>query len=289
MKKRFNVNQILILIFLFWIIPINIMAQDDDLKKYNKFFFSQLDDYKKWLDYTNISEVINVDTIEIKQDKLFLKMKMPDKHSWNRLMEVSGDIPALIFNKFIFQMDIDRKQGEIEIDGKDAVVYISYYSNQIDIEMQEKMGIVSDNLNIKLKGIKLSNDTIAIEPDKAIEEIKKRLEKGFEEYFKKYKARFGKYGFNKILNFENELVFEISNIKDVVLQEGYFEYLQIRFILVEKEGNVKLFYSINGKYGAGIIWAPKDSRYRDMEPENAEKMRKFNLKVKSKINEILKG
>ena len=286
-------------IFILSIILLNIFiafqdAQAENLKSYKVFFDEKLEDYKKWLEHANLSNIISIDSLEIEPDKLFLRLKMPDKHNWMRLNEYISktylkQLSDILFNQFAFQADLKKEQLEIKVDGTDAIVLIFYEHNKIVTRMPKKMGPVSSSLDIPIDDLKISSTkTVSLQSKKILVDIKSILKKELNRYVQPYKASDSDYQFDVILDIGNELTINIKNVKKLILNENdYFERITISSQIWEENNMLRITFSVYGKYAAGILWAPKESRYKSMEPDYAKNLEEFNSKLATFINSVL--
>jgi hypothetical protein len=77
-----------------------------------------------------------------------------------------------------------------------------------------------------------------------------------------------------------ELTYEITNISNEILDVGYFERIIIEVKLM-KTGSKRLNirYNVQGKYASGLIWAPRNSEYKDMETKYPYELAKYTKKL----------
>jgi len=287
-------NSILILVVILTSVFLNCpVVQAESLKSNKEFFETKLEEYKKWLAYTNISSVIAVDSLEIKSDKVSLRLKMPDKHNWIRLNEYTSKnyhkpIADILFDQFLFQADLEKEQLVIKVDGIDALVFIYYENNEIMTEMPKKMGPVSSSLDIPIDDLKILSSNISLQSKKMLSEIKRILKEELRKYFASYKTKYSDYKFDIIYDVGSKLEVDIRNIASLVLEdEKYFERIIINFRFNQEQDAINIQFSVLGKYAAGIIWSPKESRYEDMSIDYADQLKKFSSKLTTEINSIL--
>ncbi|MCI5178471.1 MAG: hypothetical protein D3911_03950 [Candidatus Electrothrix sp. AW3_4] len=268
-------------------------AQAENLKSYKIFFDEKLEDYKKWLEHANLSNIISIDSLEIEPDKVFLRLKMPDKHNWIRLNEYTKktyqkELADILFNQFAFQADLKNEQLDIKVDGTDAVVLIFYENNNIVTRMPKKMGPVSSNLDIPINELKISSDSISLKEKKIISDVKNTIKNELRKYAEPYKARSSAYKFEIVSDIKDQLVIEINNIKKFIIgEDDYFERIKITSHIWQDNDSLRITFTLYGKYAAGIIWAPRESRYKDMEPNYSGKLKKFISKFETIIYSTL--
>lgn len=281
---------IAVLILLF---PFYLKAQD--LTKDKHFFEEKLEDTKEWLSSSKLDLVIKINKVEVSSEKVIVKMNIPDYSNWNNLDEKIKEenenkigLSETIFKKIVFQMDLENEQLEIEFEGADILIVVTYFDNAIQTEKMQKMGIISDKIEVPINDVKLDKRTYKNVSKDSITVIKSMLKKGLQEYLKENETYFEDYKFDIILDIRSQLVLEISNISKVIItDESYFEHIRLDFQFNKEEDKISITYDIKAKYAAGIIWAPRESRYKDVDPKYSESFKKFSDKLKNQINQIL--
>ena len=277
-----------------------------NLTTHNNFFKSQIPDFKIWLAQFNVKNttnfnapVLSFDTISVyKETQLLLKLKVLDKENWLELNKrtdslLDKNLSEILIEKLAFQMDLKQEQCLIKIDGLDVKLSIKNKEGKLTTKLMKKMGEVSDGHIVPVGDINnlRVGDKLVIK--ETISTIEERLEKGLDNYFKKFETTFSKYNFKVLSNLNNKLIIEINNIHECVISENdYFEHIELNFtfsVLNENNNNsINIQYSINAKYAAGIIWSPHLSDYHDANSKYPDEMRKFNLRLKTQIDKIIK-
>jgi hypothetical protein len=284
------------------LITFNLLTSAQDLTQYKDFFISKIPEYKEWLKQSNLGHVLSFDTIKVKTDKVHLRLKVHDKKqnkicdkanylALNDTIEKQYDktVSYILFEKLIFLMDLNKEQIEINIDSKDAFIDIWNENSRLIVDIVSKMGEVADGYRIEIKEIKGLNKTSCTKTNGTINAIKNKLGKKLEKEYEQYEAFFEDYDFDIVSRLGNELIIEINNVvKLIIVDESYFEHIEIKFEFTEEDSVVKIDYLIRAKYGAGIIWAPKSSDYYDVSPKYQNELEKFSIKFKNKIDKILK-
>lgn len=290
-------NKIIKLIF-FIIFTLNFAtAKSQNLKSHKIFFKSKVPEFESWLKQFNQSKsdttIIKFEKIYFKNDTILgMKLEIPDEYNWNRLNDTINilyhtTLGKLLINKFAFLMDLQISQCYIIANGIDVKIVIKTRKGKIETNIQRKQGDISDNRKIKIGNIKNIRTGEKINSTKSIDIAKSLLQKGLKEYFKQYEAFFEDYQFKVIYKLDNKLIIDVNNVVDVVLNKGHFEHIRIDFTFVANDDNLDIQYKVNAKHAAGIIWAPFNSDYKEIAPNN-QKFIDFNLTLKNQIDEILK-
>lgn len=282
-----------ITILLVILISTNCIAQNQKDFQQQGFYPKQTKQLNTWLFSNSISEdLLQALSFENSEDKVLLKMKVKDIINWNNLSEKSlaetGErFSESLFHKSSFLVDIMPSQLIVEIEGTDCFIFLSYAKGIIEEDKQIKMGDISDGHKIPIGNLNKLISAEHIETGEDLDLVKDLLQSGLKVEFKKYKTKFEKYSFQVLSSLDNHLIITVSNVTDLILEEGYFEFIRLHFDFETKTNFLLVDYRIQAKYGAGIIWAPKSTDYDDMESEFPNQLSEFNLKLKNLINQLL--
>ena len=284
-----------IIFFLLFVWDLTICAQSSELVSNHDFYSEQVVALNSWLTANDLSDsLITAKAIEISSPGVKLRMEVRDKLNWSHLNERSyretGEaFYETLFEKFVFLGDLQRSQLEIEIEGMDSYIFITFENGSIAEDFMDKMGEISDNHKVPISSFRSLIGPGTFQTNQfSLDQIKKKIVDGMMNHFKPYKARFQEYRFQVLSQIDNELIFTISNVRNVVLDEGYFEHIRLTIDFDISPASIDLKYRIGAKYGAGIIWAPRRSDYRDMDPKYLDQLQDFNLIVKNLIDQLLK-
>jgi hypothetical protein len=285
------------LITLIILLSISQLAYSQDLRKDSSFFYKQVDAYQQWLKETGFDKVISYESIEILSDKLILRFNLKSDLDWFGLKksyneEDPNSINELLFFRATFLFEIPMENAEIRLsDHQNYYVNISY-NNKLVVNEPNPKGIVKNHLIvpvIKINKLKLTTTSDAIENN--VEIVKDIIENYLRNYYKTKTARFSKANI-RILQDENIVFVKISNISREIIDEGLIGYWELieMVIRVEQVGtNVRIAYTLQGKYGAGVFLAPRQNDYVDMERDYKAYLDNYNQQIKSNIrNELLK-
>jgi|GEM_PF-2158510 len=260
-------------------------------------FFEKLtDQFRVVLDSSGLSEVVEIDTVAISAKKLVFKFIIPDKanlSSLNRTLDsLTGQaFEAVMFDKAQLLSDLPAQNIRLSFSGKDAVINVESgpKNNGLVTSIKDKMGETSDGIILPLNGLKLNISQISTDRNGSFKEMKKLLTKGLASFFKqKNSSWFQSSNLEVVSDFKpDELVLRVTNAKDIVLKLGHFEYLRMSFRFSVENEQLQLNYTVDGKYGAGILWAPFDQDYYPMSPKYEAELRFFSSEtLKTTISNI---
>lgn len=276
-------------------------AQDSEivLEEHEAFFAGIPAPYRAWLSETGLAPIIGMDTVGIQNDLLVFRFTIPDKANWLYLDSVllaSGgrDLAAELFDRAQLLSDLPAPLIRLKLDGKDALLTIELNPDgtQLDVYFADKMGQVSDNILLPIKQLRFAG-TAASEKnvDWQAPQLKSRIQDGLTLFFKsRNQSWFQESRLEVVANYRPDaFVLRVTNIKGVVLDLNYFEYLRLSFqFSAAAEGYLKVTYSVDGKYGAGILWAPFESEYHPMSPEFDPALTQFASEIlKTEIAKLL--
>lgn len=276
-------------------------ANAQNLTEYNDFFIKKIPEYRSWLNQSNMGAILRVDTIEVSDEELLLKLQcfdtlrnsLADKANLDsldvNLRHINQTYSEVLFDKLVFLMDLEKTEAKIKIDCNEALVYVKYSNGKILTKPMTKMGEVADGHKIKINSIKGINKKGSTSVNETIDIVKNKLITELEKEYEKYEPMFEDFDFEVVSRLGNELVIEINNVVELVISDdSYFEHISVKFQFTEDEDELKVDYVIRAKYGSGIIWAPKSSDYYDMTPKYQSDLEKFSIKLKNQIDNILK-
>lgn len=263
------------------------------LNNSNDFIKKQLPVLNEWIErHLENDSLVKIDSAEILQNTVKLKGRIKDKMNWEILNQKSDSIynikfGSILFEKVAFLCDLQFKDLEFELQGADTYVFLKFKEGKVEEAFMDKMGEIADNNTIptgNLSDLAFSNKEIS---GKQVNTIKDLFIQKFKNYFIAYKAKFEKYRFQVVTKLDNRLIFDVDNVVNAILDEGYFEHIRLSFTFTQTPQFLNVSYTILGKYGAGIIWAPKRSDYSNMDPKYAEYLTDFSLKLQNLIHDML--
>jgi hypothetical protein len=140
--------------------------------------------------------------------------------------------------------------------------------------------------NYRFDGIGNLNETHTWESNKDIRSIRAAIKADLQKYFDDHKPRFASYYFKDHSQNNNSLELEIINSVGAVTNDRYFEHIVISFTFKKNGKGTTIIYEMEGKYAAGILWAPYQSRYRPMKPKYDEQIRNFTKEIGHRLLEL---
>ncbi|HAD12470.1 MAG TPA: hypothetical protein DCF33_08525, partial [Saprospirales bacterium] len=256
-----------------------------------------------WMNACRLSHYIHPKASKIKENVLILPFTVENKATYLQLKQNCDSIGIENFAEFFlykmaFLYDVTIQKIRIEIEGSDAIIQIKTSDESYDKSILEniypKMGQSGGKakeyrpLNILTINAEISLRKTGLKTTET-ENLKKKVFKSLDTWFhKQNKSWFKKSKLEQISNYEDGvLLLRVSNIKNIVLDMGYFEVLQIKLKFDAMYYPSSLKIEVDGKYGAGIIWTPYEDDYRPMNPQFIPQLNIFVEKLKTRLSETL--
>lgn len=265
----------------------------EGLQKDKAYFYENLVVYQDWLDSTQLSNYFKIKNLAVHPTQLVLSMELAKKEDWFDVKDefqrqFKTDAGKKMLDKFAFQMAVGGDSIEIQIacQQEKYPIELKYIDNEFTV--LEALPFVSTRGSFKIE----LSDIPVKDPQRtkgSAKDVKDLIILYLQDYYGKKKFLWRKAKFEVIDN-EDEVNFEISNIKKEVLDDfliGYFEYIKIDFYIEQKGQIVEVNYDLQAKYGSGILVAPRRSGYKDMEPKYQDYIDQYRKKFKSMIKAVM--
>jgi hypothetical protein len=272
-------------IFLFYPIA-QLRAQlNSDIEDYRPFFSSIPEQYREWLGARGLAKVLDIDTVEILDNKLICRLSIPSKSNWFHLDSIvrsdgGRELESEIFDYVLLLSDLPANQIRLIVDASDAVLFVEIgeTDSMLSIIIIDKMGIISDQVLVADADFsQIGRDSAQGGAELTLQEVKIRIIDTLSKFFnRRNRSWFLESQVESIASYRhNEFILRVSNIKSIVLDQNYFEYLRITFHFAQENEQIKVTYLIDGKYGPGILWTPFETDYRPMSPRYDDALTRF--------------
>jgi hypothetical protein len=274
------------------------LAYSQDLLKDSIFFQKQALEYQNWLLGAGISKIVKYENMEMLSDKVILRFELKSDLDWLGLKKSYNDsspnsISELLFTRMIHLFEVPQENAEINLtDHKNYYVNISYKNNKLLVVEPNPKGFVTNNLIIPVVKInKLKKECTQDVVESNVEFVKNIIEDYLRNFYHNKTARFSQAKV-KIWQDDNTVYAKVSNITKEIIYDsfiGYWELIDYVVKVEQVENNVKINYTLQGKYGAGIFVAPRQNDFVDMERDYKMYLDTYNEQLKSNIRkELLK-
>jgi len=265
-----------------------------DLTLSGSYFKLKLGEARNWVSNNEtLRALLAIDTLAVTRDSVILMIKGPDL-----LTQQSGELPEdsvkrldvyrATFDRLLFINELLPDQLKVEAETPTKLM-LFYMKDGVFLHSEmQKMAIDS----VASPSVPTASFTLPVENDKirtskTIQQVKRLLTGRLRDHFRQYKTNFQPFNFNIVYNVGNEMVIEVKNITNLILEQNYFEFLRLQFVLGQQASDVEVTFGINAKYASGIIWSPRSSEYKDISATAPEKMTDYYLQFKSLLNTIL--
>ncbi len=276
-----------------------------DLREYRDFFNQQVKEFGIWLNKTNISSIAHIESLEVNSNNLSLILisnyKTDDslKIAWKSLQNAfdktqNEQISEKILNTFAFLCDIGPDSVTIFIKGKEfknSGIKI-YYKDYVKVDENFSNTLASGILEIKLKDLSIEHSkTISKDTSGAsVSQVRKLISNFIKDYYSHKNGHWYTVNVDTTRNFFNKFTYIVTCIKNEIISDGYFEFIQIQIQVYQKEKQLQLSYDIIGKYAPGIL-CPKqrDKFYKSMDTYYPGKVEQYAQETMDRINTYLRG
>jgi hypothetical protein len=286
------------LIKIFILLLFSQLANSQDLLRDSIFFQKQAIEYQSWLSGAGISKIIKYENMEMLSDKVVLRFELKSDLDWMGLKKSYNDsnpnsVSELLFSRMIHLFEVPQENAEISLsDHKNYYVNISYKNNKLLVVETNPKGFVTNNLTIPVVKInKLKTEFSQDVVENNVDMVKNIIENYLRSFYQNKTARFSQARVN-IWQDDNTVYAKISNITKEIIYDnliGYWELIDYVIKVEQVESNVKIYYTLQGKYGAGIFVAPRQNDFVDMERDYKNYLDTYNEQLKSNIRkELLK-
>lgn len=263
------------------------------LQKEADYFQEHRQNFEAWLDTTQLSQHIQVQKLKVRPEQVLLFMEIENKDIWFDLKDefqqkFHTNFAKKLMDKFLFQMSVGQDSAEINIICKSEDYPIGIYYQNGQLVVDEALPLVTTKGMFQLN----ISDFPTGKPQTAkgkSEYIKRNVKLYLRDYYLSKSSFWHKVHFSVIDN-EEEMSFEISNLKKEVLDDfvlGYFEFIMIDMYFIQNGNIVEVTYELQAKYGSGIFIAPRRSGYKDMEPKYQDYVERYRKKFRSMIKDVL--
>lgn len=263
-----------------------------DLRQDSAFFDETLSQLKDWMEATNIAAACSVEGLQIEAGFVALHLQTPDAPTWLGLREsyreqTGASLERDLFHKFIFQMELPYDSAFVTLRGKGYYANVGYPNGEWTVEEPEFKGAVEGKVKVKLSQMPVHGHlALGSNAVRARELLGDYLKDFYQE-----KGTFWSTARQRWIKHDNRFILEITNIKSEVLDDfffGYYEFISINAHITERDGEVVVDYSLQGKYGSGLFSAPRRGGYYDMDPKYLDYLQRYNQKLSLEMSQALK-
>lgn len=300
----------LLLLMLLWSNAIYspILAQVDNLLPHEPFYQAQIPEFKAWLQTYHFDRLVQVEGIQVHSNQVILHlvsnfnanpfdslamawdaMQFEYEQLYNEAME------KRLFEAFVFHNDLQPHQAKIHIRSHhprlfDLTIWADHWGD-IHIEENARVSYLSSGIfNINQKELRQMShggrDTLGYQ---SVMSVRRAISQYLFNYYSEkgtpvlYKAQI-----DTTRTYHNELTYKITNISHEVLDDGFFEYIRINIAVAQKGDLVEIKWNFQGKYGSGILFAPRESQYKNMEVRYANQLQSYEKDLIKQITHHLK-
>lgn len=297
------------LIFICFLLSISLSAQDNLLDN-EKAYQALTEEYKSWLDSNGIATVFTVRNLEVYVDQLILNLDSNYatddslKTAWNILQKdyyekTEGRISEKMHNYFTFLYGIEPTQAKLIIHGNQYSnthmrMFYELDSDSVDMSfvLEEEFPQVQAGgvLEIPMKELRLPKTAHSTVPDKAwtIPDLQDSIEVFLERYYKSKSKGWYTVRVNK-KSYHSEFRYRVTCIYNEIINEGYYESIEIKIILSNIDNTFRMQYDILGKYGPYLLCPEeKDRFYKSIDTHYPNKLEEYAEHINKMLEAYLR-
>ena len=242
----------------------------------------------EWLTEKNIQKYIKYENNSTEENNLEITLTIPNLKSYQLFDSLFYERNKITFLKFIndkllFNLDLNPGAIKVKLNGSDCVIFGAYDKEfNFSESIFKKMGDgVQGVVNIPLVDVNVTTNKVI--STKKNDELKLKISDSIKNYIKNKNEQNKNYIFEILNQVGKNLIIDIKNAKNIIIDNNSYERIRIIYTIDQDKDNLIYKYTIFGKYAGGILWAPSDSRYRDMEPKFNKQLEDFSLIVGDKL------
>jgi hypothetical protein len=291
------------LVIIFVVSSLTLFAQYD-LTKYKVFFQQQKEEFSFWLQSNGMDKVFFVSDLNISQDKLILKLQSQFETddslnvAWDEIQQAYYElskrrISEKMFDLFIFLCDLEPELAEIHIYGKQSRCIRIYYDKYFKLEEGfPKKQSEGGNIEIPLENIKYHKTGSQFTQDQkgvTVSELTKDIGTFLYEYYKEKNGGIYKVNVDTSRSYVHHFVYRITCLKNEIIQNNFFEFIQIKVVVTQQSQTIQLQYDIQGKY-APYLRCPKqrDEFYKSIEAHYPDAIENYTEHIHNKLESFLR-
>lgn len=254
-----------------------------DLRADASFFRAKIGEMNAWFEKNQLADLFRADSVYVERNRVTLYVRPAKQdgqscihmqNAWNEVQKAnrkaSGeDFHNRLLHKWAFLAEVHEDQAEVVVRCHDPAHFRARIYNdkgRIPVELRTvRSGAIAQvALPQTFQDINNSSNK-AIIAHKNVGEVCTKARIWLVNYYKPkgtpilWRARI-----DDSYALYDEFVIEVTHISNEICPDGYFEYHRINVTGVQKGPDVELTWDFQGKYGSGIIFAPRKNDYKDL-------------------------
>jgi hypothetical protein len=256
------------------------------------FIQDQTHNYRHWLHSTRLDQYMEIDTVVIEGAALTMYINAKGKKNWARLSRYvdsafHSDLMADMYDRYLFLFDLPKDSAKVVVNAGDQTFCIHGSLSGLQRDTLVPMGSTKKFPDVDILWLSSELTPGWFKSTRSARELRDTLKKFFFNFFKPYNANSGPFRFDDISQSYDELKLDIGNIKKAVIQENFYEHLDLNFDFIKDANSTIIHFTFEGKFASGEFWTPHDERYQPIEDEYPSEFDHFYQVLKHDIFTIV--
>ena len=254
-----------------------------DLRADASFFREKIGDMNAWFEKNQLGDLFKADSVQVERNRVTLYVRPAKQNgqscvhmqnAWNEVQKAnrkaSGeDFHHRLLHKWAFLAEVHEDQAEVVVRCHDPAHFRARIYNgkgNIPVELRSVRSGAMMQIALPQSFQEINNSASkAIIANKNVGDVCTKARTWLVNFYKSkgtpilWRARI-----DESYALYDEFVIEVTHISNEICPDGYFEYHRINVSGVQKGPDVELTWDFQGKYGSGIIFAPRKNDYKDL-------------------------
>lgn len=271
------------------------------------FFAKQIPEMRVFLQNKGISEqhikFLDISIVPNKKGKPYvaLRLETVDTDFWlnvreNYKQQFGRSLEKDVFDKLVFLCEVDAADALLSIYAQDQTGKYQLFAGleseknyAFDIKENKPRAEVIKKFSLPKYALPQAQ---SLKEDKLLENINEKIIRILKKYYEGKGAFWQDAKFEVLSAYPDDLRLRVSNLKKEVFNEDY--YFELIYITVNfrQEAQEKLDFSctVNAKYGTSILFAPRNTEYKDIgrESKYQDYIDDYSVKIRDLLYQDLK-
>ena len=305
-----------LLVYFFSLSFVALFAQNrSDLSLHQDFFDEQKEEFTAWVKTIGFDAIAIPKRAVAEQHKVtfyFQSVFATDdslRVAWETAQNLyyqqyRGRVGERIFDQLAFLYDVALDELEIKILGNEfKTTNIAIFHQDNHLQVEENFPNVFANSKIILQkdlfkkelalplGKLNVNALVAKESKKNIttDNICIYLGNYLQDYYRKKGTSWYRAHVDTTRTYYNKIIYRVTCLNNEIIQDGFFEYLQIKVEVAQQGDEVSVTFDLIGKYAPGLICPEQKSKfYKSMETYYPNELEEYAKHLQDKIEDYIR-
>lgn len=290
-------------------------AQAQNLSIHQSFFEKQLPEYNAWMKSIGIDAIATTKAVQAYNSNVVFYLQSVFatddslKVAWKAAQDqyykkYRGRIGERLFDQLAFLYDLELDELEIIILGNqysNTNIRIYHRDNYLQIEENFPNFFGASDIIIKKDLFekdfvvpigKLNVNALVDENGQrviAVDKIRAYLGDYLQKYYSDKGTTWYKAHIDTDRTYYNKMIYRVTCLNNEIIQDGFFEYIQIKVEVAEQGEEVLVKFDLLGKYASGLICPKQKTKfYKSMETYYPNELKDYAEYIHDKLENHLR-